>query len=829
MKKFKRLIALVTVAMFILSLAAPVMAADATAAEQEAFARLNALGIAYGNTSGDPMYEKTYTRAEAAAILVQASGMGAAINSAKGATKFKDVPASHWASGVINIASGAGIIYGYNDNTFRPDKEVTYAEMSAMLVQLLNYGTKLQGVWPTNVIGKAAQLGILDGITVTDYNAAAVRGQVFIATDNAMDVVPLEETRDGWVERADGKTLMEVRLNVTKKPEGTVTLTPNYGEKNKVSIDPTPNDTSNNDAYTVTTLDSVNGNSYYGEKVVPWVKDDKVFFFERKNSSDVIIDKLIASKTDNTKIYFDAKDREYLLDDNVKLRANFGSLVEGVNAKNAINGIPSDIENVKVVLTSDGKVGYVEYFTFAQALVKDVVASDEKINAKVGTSIELKNKTYTLTKNGKGISVADVKADDVLDVATNSANDKYYVYVTDKTVTGKVESITSDNKVTIAGTQYKTINVQVSTNDGDTYSASLSDVQGKNVTARLNKDGKIAFIVADSAAESNYFPVIIKSRDKDGSLDKDVWVKVAKADGTNVNYKVTKDTKINGVKVDNTVATGLQNASSIITNGTDTIANGDVVRIELTSAGNEVKEFKTYTLNTDMFVLTSPVVISKTNDTLGGYKANTDSKFVYLNDEGDYKTISWAGVESLESSNQVTKDMTLIVDKGIIKYGFITTVTVSASDFMFGYVKDAGTYDATLDSDWTDVYVNGEIKRYKGNQAANKKQVIQFKISDDEIGTVTTPSAAYAYAGDNTNNTFYLRDYNETDKLLSISVAASGAAKWITFDKDMKVYYDGSLKSLSYAKDKKVQLYDVWNDKGEAGTDGAYDFMVVVD
>lgn len=822
MRKFKRMIALITVALFVLSFAAPAGAAT----KEDAFARLNALGVAVGDTSGDPMYDKTFTRAEAAAIMVNLQGMKAAINSAKGATKFSDVPASHWASGVINLAVGTGIIKGYPDGTYQPDKEVSYAEMSAMLVQVLNYGTKLQGTWPANVIGKAAQLGLLDGISVADVNAPVVRSNMFLASDEATKVKPLKETNDGWVE--DDKTLMEKSLNVTKKAEGTVTLTPNYGEKNKVTVDPTPNDAANGDAYVVTTLDAVDGNALYGEKVVPWVKDDKVFFFDRKSTSDVINDKVVAAKTDNTKVFFDAKDREYTLSNNLVIRVDFAAAVTGNAAKTAVDGL-ADATAVKAVLDSAGQVAFMEVFTYSQVLVKDVSAADEKINAKVGTSLELKNKTYTLTKNGAAIAVADVKAGDVLDVAKNAGETTFYVVVSDKKVTGKVEAITSDNQVTINGTQYKTVSVQVSTNNGDSYSAALADVQGKTVTASLNKDGKIAFIVSDAAAESNFFPVIVKSRDKDGSLDKNVWVKVAKSDGTNVNYMVTKDTKINTVKVLNTDPGGLKATPAVITNGVvgGTINDGDVYKIELAADGS-IKEFKTYS-STAKISLANPVIISKTNDTLDGYKANSDSKFVYVNADGDYKTLSWAGVESLESGGTVDKNMIVIVDKGIIKHGFITTLTVSVSDYMFGYVKDAGTYDATLDSDWSDVYVNGEIKRYKGNEAANKKKVIQFKVSDNEIGTVTTPAAAYAYTDDNATKTFILADYNETEKLLSIKRNAGDTAIWVPFDKDMKVYYDGSLKSLSYAKDKNVQLYDVWNDKGEAGTDKAYDFAIVVD
>jgi len=213
MKKLKRFVALLIVAMFLTSVAAP---SSFAATREEAFARLNALGIAVGDTSGDPLHDKTLTRAEAAAIMVKLSGLNAqAINAAKGVTKYKDVAPTHWASGVVNLAVGAGIIKGYPDGTFKPDKNVSYAELSAMLVVVLGYTPKLEGIWPFNVINKATELGLLDGVNVTDYNVAALRSNVFLTANNALDTKPLEQIKAGYKE--DTKTLMERKFSEVVK------------------------------------------------------------------------------------------------------------------------------------------------------------------------------------------------------------------------------------------------------------------------------------------------------------------------------------------------------------------------------------------------------------------------------------------------------------------------------------------------------------------------------------------------------------------------------------------------------------------------------------
>lgn len=48
---------------------------------------------------------------------------------------FPDVPESHWAHEQITALAGDGIIAGYGDGTFRPDRAVTRAEFAALLNQ----------------------------------------------------------------------------------------------------------------------------------------------------------------------------------------------------------------------------------------------------------------------------------------------------------------------------------------------------------------------------------------------------------------------------------------------------------------------------------------------------------------------------------------------------------------------------------------------------------------------------------------------------------------------------------------------------------------------
>ena len=51
--------------------------------------------------------------------------------------EFKDVPESHWAYQSITRCAEAALLQGYPDNTFKPDQEMTRAELCAMVYRLI--------------------------------------------------------------------------------------------------------------------------------------------------------------------------------------------------------------------------------------------------------------------------------------------------------------------------------------------------------------------------------------------------------------------------------------------------------------------------------------------------------------------------------------------------------------------------------------------------------------------------------------------------------------------------------------------------------------------
>ena len=99
---------------------------DASASYAGSVDALTALGIVNGDENGKFNPDNTVTRAEFAKMVVESMGEGSAAASST-TTKFTDA-ANHWAAGYIEVGVGKGFINGYDDTTFGPDDQVTYAQ-----------------------------------------------------------------------------------------------------------------------------------------------------------------------------------------------------------------------------------------------------------------------------------------------------------------------------------------------------------------------------------------------------------------------------------------------------------------------------------------------------------------------------------------------------------------------------------------------------------------------------------------------------------------------------------------------------------------------------
>ncbi len=80
--------------------------------------------------------ENNITRAEIAVALTKMTNRTGELATAENINRFSDLTGYDWAKAYINVMSNAGIVKGITDATFEPGKNITYAELVTMLVRI---------------------------------------------------------------------------------------------------------------------------------------------------------------------------------------------------------------------------------------------------------------------------------------------------------------------------------------------------------------------------------------------------------------------------------------------------------------------------------------------------------------------------------------------------------------------------------------------------------------------------------------------------------------------------------------------------------------------
>lgn len=484
MKILKKTLGLILA--FAMIFTVPAFAAAEPVVNSETVDTLVALGVIVGDENGNLNLSKDITRAEASMMMVRAMGYGDTVSASE--TVFSDVPASHWASGAIALATQQGILAGYPDGTFKPEQLVRLDEITKIIVAALGYTPKAvaNGGFPGGFKVVAAQTGITKG---TASDVIASRETVITMLYNALTVPMMEQTGYGTdvTYEVTGNLLLD-NLNITKY-EGTITSTHTT-------------DTTLKNGYVKIDCDVKYDGAFKTEKVikVPTEDIDKLY-------SSVSVDGLVNvpvimyvknANEDNAKLLYAIKDKDVT---SVKFTAE--DLKE--NMAFAINSDPTATVTIEVydestedyneyelnitkmyyngqstttldtIVTTDNSIDitlvstleddvydivYVDKYT--DYIVDRISARTYKVSGTVGGTLILdeedKGCRFEIIKNGETISFDDIEVDDVLSVCGHVDGDNKLktgkVYVISDKVEGKITGKNSD-KVYIDGKGYE--------------------------------------------------------------------------------------------------------------------------------------------------------------------------------------------------------------------------------------------------------------------------------------------------------------------------------------------------------------------------------------
>lgn len=479
---------------------------------EDAVDRLMALGIVDGYPDGTYKPDRVVTRAEFAKLMVVALGLDDVSEFAKGISNFSDVSVDHWANGYINVAASEGLIVGYPDGTFKPGNTVTYAEAVTILVRALGYkDSELSGSWPLNFIVKATNLGIADGVTLS--NQGANRGDVATLLDNTLFTKVKKTDED----ETPG-TLMEEKLGVEKVE----TVVP---ADLKVTVD--------SDEYEVE-------EALMGMKADLYIKDGELLFAQAAANTVVelteIEDAVYNSSDDVYEIYLEEEgDADYTVEDTATFFYN-GAVIGTTDEVAALE----EAEYIKLINNDDDEeFDFVVITNYGDALVVsdvDTVGENQGIEVE-GThfieDVNFEDEDVEITIVGDATKLKNIDENDVIHVAKADGEEIYKVLVVKDKIEGEVtelEAGTTVDTVVIKGKEYDALK-------------SLSLSVGSEGTFVLDKDGKIVKFVEEEVEEAEEYYAYLTGKDTvDAGFGESTYkVKFYNTAGEEVIYEVVYD------------------------------------------------------------------------------------------------------------------------------------------------------------------------------------------------------------------------------------------------------------------------------------------------
>ena len=149
---------------------------------------LRMMGVLDGYGDGSFRPTGQLTRAQFCKMAAYAMDGESELGRYRTVTIFPDVKPSHWAAAYVNMAAkGKGIIAGYPDGKFYPDRTVTAGHAVTILLRLLGYtDEEVGGIWPDSYMAVGESIGLTDGVT-TNGNAPLSREQAAKLFLNLLD------------------------------------------------------------------------------------------------------------------------------------------------------------------------------------------------------------------------------------------------------------------------------------------------------------------------------------------------------------------------------------------------------------------------------------------------------------------------------------------------------------------------------------------------------------------------------------------------------------------------------------------------------------------
>ena len=843
MRNLKKVLALVVAFSMMLSVVAFADYADVAedASYADAVELLSALDIIKGDDLGNFNPDKTITRAEFAAVVCRALGYG----DVAGVNNFVDVPADHWAAGVIGYAAQLGIVNGYGDNKFGPEDNVTYDQAVKMLVVALGFENVAQrkGGYPSGYLAVASQYKITSGVKAT---TEAPRATVAQLVYNALSTPKMDQTSFGtynekW-EVLDGKGGRDYATLLTDRDVYIATGVVGAKKGDKVDFAVTENSDD---------LEFKKGDSkgfYINGSYIEDYKNQNVDVYVEKNSNDYYVlavtssadgetltlntDDIKEVDTANNKVtYYTSADssntKTIKVDSDLKIELNTADETAGVSNLDTLIKKYADAEIVFVENDGDSNYDAALITVYTNSRVTEVNTDKDYIivdEGRINFDFENEDDTIVLVDDkGAEIGLDDLKKDDVVAYFFDNQRTKYdyvkIVKLSNSAITGTVKSTSKKNGknyVTIDGTKYEVASScdELKTEDEGTFYIGMT--------------GKI--VDFEGTSSNDDYAYILEASLSDKSFSDDVWsLKLLTAKNGVVTYDLTEDastafaTYKSGLK-GNTTATADKYTYKKAVEDKDLGNTARLITFKTNSKG-EIKSFEkadtptgasfdaingTYNANAqsvDRKSLEDDAIVYDLTATKVENVYATDIN--YLVDDGEYAGFVLKNKDNEYVALVVTEGAAVLSDDN--GFAIVTDVDYSTADgedlYEVSYIQDGEEGTVTFNDNSTLVKgVTGKDSDYENLATGD---VIMFNASADGIvnsyailGKIdangllaVNDSALAAFSEDNEfyygyiDNTKKLNGKGETVDLIAgsnkpVSVSVLTSSNKYTYDDD---------------------------------------------
>ena len=401
-----------------------------------------------------------------------------------------------------------------------------------------------------------------------------------------------------------------------------------------------------------------------------------------------------------------------------------------VSGNNAVNGtiyntayiaaagknfvmLPSnaDVAYAKLVLNPNGTIRAAVYETSManQVLVSSVAGNVITESKTVSTNL----KDFTIIRDGKTISIADIQVGDVVFYNTT---DKF-AEVYKQTVTGAVTNVT-DTKVTIAGTTYEYASPKYvegnESKDADPKYFSALKAAAKDATVYLNRFGKVIYASGDKGAVATTTrEVIVKGDTKAYVLGLESYIKLNASDATDVAVPEIKLSELKKIKTsagtwtkdDEKDTTKLKSIDAFKTKGGTGSDKDNLTTISVTGDKTTVAPINFVPAKGDVVTLT---VDSKDTNKVVGIELTTETTTVSTNaafEKGKTAIDGYTGKYQILSSTpvfEITKDAASVTKT---TYGEYSKKTKKENNYKINlFVKDSSITKVVIDNSGNDMY-----------------------------------------------------------------------------------------------------------------------------